>query len=430
MNMSKYELSVLKIIRDEVNAFLQTRGYRRLVHNSNIPKVLTQTLPKLTGKVFEVTLNTSAREPFVMAAFPDIAELDKISQELLNVMSDPKSDNNDYLNVWGNIQHWHLEIDARILVEDCPLCVRSGNEFVAILCHEIGHVMLEDPFMLVSNYKKHKATMDKFNKLAACNSKFVRKFMLPVFVNTLSFRIHSKGFMQLPKEIAADGYVPNEYRGDLLNYLEDCILSSPDSHHLITNTETYNSDQEVSIKFSEDVITLMRNRVDTLKHHMSAQYADTSSGSTYLKKLTQYISKVTMAYDAEKEMPNMIMESTLYSQFKKEMAVCEQKVQSVLESIKVTDRDLSILEVQCAEVKVTEDKIYLIHTIYDYIEAIQKENAAKLKKAKDTKVKDFIKNDDRLTRLNRCREIVMSKDTSDVGDQYGVFVRYPKGYEG
>ena len=85
---------------------------------------------------------------------------------------------------------------------------------------------------------------------------------------------------------------------------------------------------------------------------------------------------------------------------------------------------------QCDEVKKTEDKIYLIHTIYDFIEAIQKENEARLKKTKDAKIKEFIKNDTRLTRLNKCREIVLNKDTTDVGDQYGVFVRYPKGYEG
>lgn len=431
MGLSNYELSVISMIRDEVDIYLKSQNFKKSPEKSNISSTLVKLLPNLTaGKSFTVTINSSSNQPFIMAMYPDIKELDKCSTQLVQLLDDPRSDNNKYLKVWGGIQNWTLEIDARVLLQDCPLCVRTGSEFVAILCHEIGHVMLEDPYRLVTNYKRQKAIMNRFNKLASCRSRFVRKLMLPIFINTLSFRITSRNPLQLHKEISADGYVPEEYRGSLLSYIEDCILCTPDSQHIITNEASYDTEHELSIKFSNDALTMMRNRMDALKHHLTVQYNDNSTGSEYHKRIARYISKEIAHYDPESEMSNMIMENKLYRQFEKEMELCENAAQIALESTKVTDRDLTILEVQCDEVKKTEDKIYLIHTIYDFIEAIQKENEARLKKTKDAKIKEFIKNDTRLTRLNKCREIVLNKDTTDVGDQYGVFVRYPKGYEG
>lgn len=429
MKISEHELSMLAIIRDEVNNWLKSSN-RRDPKNSSIPKALTQILPKITGgKSFNVVINETSRDPFIMAIYPDIEELDKKSKELVHILDNPKVFGEEYVKTWCEISKWTLEIDVRILMKDCPLCVRSGDEFVAILCHEIGHVLGEDPYQLSYNYKKRKAQSDKFTKLVTSNSKFARKLLLPMFINTLSFRIVKKKNNSLHKEIAADAWVPDEYRGSLIKYVEDCILRNPDARWVIKDTESNETDQEVSIKFSEDAIGMMKDRMDVLKKQLTAQY-NGCTGSEYHRKMTKFLGKSLSAYNPETEKSDVIMESSLHTAYCKEMVACEEAVEAALESVKVTDRDLTILEVECEEVKTTEDKIYLIHTIYDYIEAIQKENTAKLKKTKDPNIKDFIKNDSRLSRLNKCREVVMNKDTTDVGDQYGVFVRYPKGYEG
>lgn len=430
MKISNYEIKMLNIIRDEVDKYLDSQNFNKHPEKSNIPKTISHILPKITiGKSFDVRINASSSSPFIMAIYPDIDELDHKSEELVTILDDPSSNNEDYVKVWSELKKWVLEIDVRILLTDCPLCVRNGSEFVALLCHEIGHSMVEDPLTLIYNYKKKKAMYDKFNKLASSNSKFVRKMMLPMFVHTLSFRIVSRKGNSIHKEISADAYVPEEYRGHLLKYTEDCIMRNPDSTDIVTTDNSYNTDQNLAITFSKESLSMMKTRMDVLKQQMSAQY-NGCNGSEYQKSLMKFLGKSIAGYDPETTISNIVTETTLHNKYMKEITACEEAAIAVLESTKVTDRDLSILEVQCSEVKTTEDKIYLIHTIYDFIEAITKENAARLKKTKDPNVREFIKNDTRLTRLNTCREIVMNADTNDVGDQYGIFVRYPKGYEG
>lgn len=430
LNVSKYELSLLEIIRDEIDALLKSPNLgKSQITNNKIEKMLMGILPKLTGgKRFEIRINEISSDPFIMAIYPNIEELDRKSKELVTLLDDVKSDNQEYLHRWNTVENWILEIDFRILSRQSTLCVRTGSEFVALLCHEIGHATIEDPYCLAITYKKQKARMDKFNKIVSSKSRIVRKLMLPMFINTASFRI-PRGKSDLKKEINADSYVPKEYRGSLISYIEDCILITPEATKLIPDVEEYDNDQIMSVKFSSNAMDMMRDRVEMLKSQLSANY-HTTTGSTYHKDMMKFLGKSIAGYNPETNKTNIIMESRIHDSFVSEMKLCESYAASVLEQTRVTDRDLTILEVECGEVTTTEDKIYLIHTIYDYIEAIQKENAAKLKKTKDTKLKEFIKNDERLTRLNACRKILMDKNTTDVGDRYGVFVRYPKGYEG
>ena len=430
MKVSDYEMKMLAIIRDEVDAFLKSRNFGKVPERSNIIKTISYILPKITpGMTFDVRINNSSRDPFILAIYPDINELDKKSEELVQILDDPKSNNEDYVKAWSEIKHWILEIDVRILIEGSPIRVRTGSEFVALLMHEIGHVMVGDPTALIYRYKKKKAMMSKFDKMVASKSRFVRKMLLPLFINTLSFRIVNKGENSLHKEISADGYVPDEYRGSLLSYVDDCILKDPTARCVISTDADYEHDQELSIRFSKESVSMMRDRMDILKKQLAAQF-NGCTGSEYHKDMVKFISKSIAAYDPSTDKSNVIVENSLHEKYESEILECAEASEAVLESTKVTDRDLAILEVQCEEVKTTEDKIYLIHTIYDFIEAITKENNAKLKKTKDPSVREFIKNDTRLTRLDNCRKAVMSKDTDDVGDQYGVFVKYPKGYEG
>lgn len=430
MKMSNYELSMLAIIRDEVDAYLKSSNFKKNPEKSNIVPTLLKILPKITvGKSFTVTINKSSRDPFIMSIYPDLQELDTKSKELADILNDPKSNNEEYVMTWCDIKNWVVEIDVRILLQDSPICVRDGNEFVALLCHEIGHVMVEDPLALVYNYKKKRALYDKFDKLATSKSKFVRRMMLPMFVNTLSFRIVLTKGNSLDKEIAADAYVPDEYRGYLIDYMNECILRTPNTSNLVVNDSEYERDLETSVSFSKESIEMMKSRVEVLQRQLNAQY-NGCEGSEYKKSLMKLLGKTLGHYDVETGKPDVIREGTFHDKYLAELCECADKTKAILESTKVTDRELSILEIQCSGVKTTEDKIYLIHTIYDFIEAITKENSAKLKKTKDPNVKEFIKNDFRLARLNACRERVMNADVTDVGDRYGLFIKYPKGYEG
>lgn len=433
MELSNYELTVLDMIEREVDMWIKSTNHQSNPSRANIVGVLEKTLPRIIpNKTFHVSISDSSRDPFVMAIYPDIKELDRKSKELTEIISNPKTETAKYIKAWLGITKWVLEIDIRILLKGGPICVRSGSEFVAILCHEIGHVMAEDPFELVYNYQKRKATLDRFNKMAAMKIKFVRKLMMPMFINTLSFRIvrHRNQKDSLRKELIADGYVPEKYRECLISYIEEVILTNPEASNLVSSFQDYRNEQELSVKFSEDALSMLRDRTEVLKNQFTAQY-NGCTGSEYHKKLISFISHSIMSYDPKEEKTNLMMENMLHNRLNDEIAVCEQCAQAAIESTQCTERDLAILEVQCGNVKTTEDKIYLIHTIYDFIESIQKEHEQKRKKTKNSSViEKLIQSDNRLSRLEKCRSILMSKNTTEIGDRYGVFVKYPEGYEG
>ena len=99
----------------------------------------------------------------------------------------------------------------------------------------------------------------------------------------------------------------------------------------------------------------------------------------------------------------------------------------LMEAARISSRDLDILEVQAEDIHTPEDKMYMIHKIYDYIEAIDAETIKRSKKLKDIPGKI---RDERLDRLNSIRTKVLAIKVSDTGDKYGIFVKYPEGYEG
>ena len=97
------------------------------------------------------------------------------------------------------------------------------------------------------------------------------------------------------------------------------------------------------------------------------------------------------------------------------------------EAAKVTTRDLDILSIQAENIKTPEDKMYMIHKVYDYIEAIDAENVKKVKK--DGTAPKAIK-DTRLDRLNAIRTKILATSVTSADERYGLYVKYPAGYEG
>jgi hypothetical protein len=431
MKMSQYEVKWLNIIRDEVNNYLSSSNVST-ASTSRITKAMELSLPKITpDKKFDVIINDASKQPFIMCIYPDIVELDKKAEGLVKILDDPRSSGEDYVKHWCEIQKWTIEIDHRLLKKGHRLCVTTGDEFVALLCHEIGHVMNENPLSLVYNYKEKKATMNKFNKIISSNSKIVRKLMLPMFIHTLQFRIVLRGNRKNRlEEIAADAYVPEEYRGSLVSYVEDHILKLPETASgVVVDTTEFDNIQNVGVEFSKQSVELMKDRIDVLKQQITAQYKSPQN-SKYQQKLMSFIGMAIAGFEPGTEDTDIFFESSLRTIFNREYTQCMESV-AVMESMvsKVTDRDIVILSVQVDDLKTTEDRLYLIHTIYDYIETLAKEEEMRTKKTKGELLPNPI-TDAKLATLYGLREKVMKAKVTDIGDRYGIFVKYPKGYEG
>jgi hypothetical protein len=430
-SFSKSELAQLAIIEKEVNSYLnskQTNPKTAVGVNSALNRVIPVAL--LPTKKVTITWNDNARTPFIMSITPDISELYKKSEELTKIMSDPKSSNAEFVKKWAEIKEWHIEIDTRVLTKGNRLCVTDGAQFVALLCHEIGHVMTENPIRLISNYKLKSLDFTMIERMMLSNSKVIRSILLPMYTHTLQFFIVvSDRNDQKACEMAADAYVPDEYKGALVSYMNDKLLNDTEGSKLVVDADTFDKEQEVGIELSRESVDMLKTRRDALNRQIQSQY-NYPDNSTFQKKLMTFIGRNLMGYDPESDKyTTMSAKSTFESAYMREYEANEKAAAvATMEAAKVTARDLDILDVQIDDIKTPEDKMYMIHKLYDYIEAVGAENAKKAKNAKKD-IPDIVK-DDRLERLNGMRSRILAKDVTSIGDKYGVFVKYPAGYEG
>lgn len=430
MKVSETELKFLAVISERVDRFLKSKN-KTLANDSDFVKTIERCLPHLTpGMEFDVYFVNvdSSHNPFILGIYPDVTELETKSATLMQYMMDGKT--NDFLKEWASIKNWHIEIDSNILTKGHPLCVDDGDQFVAMLCHEVGHAMSENPLNLMRNYVYSKKTATKLEDMLISKNILVRKFALPMFVHTLQFKIILKRPDDLKDELAADHYVPDEYRGALISYMENHVINSPDYSSIVVNEKEFDNEQLTSIKFSKEAVGMMKRRREVLRNSMKAQYA--SGDSKYMKSLVKRIGDVAMGYNVDTDETNTVYESSMLLVLESDFAECEKKIESTMEASDVTMRDISILQVQVDDIKTVDQKLFIVHTIYDYLEILQSNKEKILKKTPNADVANKLVAtiDDKTKTLNSILDKVMKIDVSNVGDRYGIFIKYPKGYEG
>lgn len=428
MKMSNTEISYLNVIRDTVNAYLN--GPLKRPESTKIADTTSRCLSRCTpGMTIHVHWENT-RDPYCAAIYPDIEELSSKSAGLYGVLCDRNGKVDDYLEVWCSIKNWYMMLDPRILEKGNPLCCDDGEQFVGIICHELGHVMSRDPIEFLTTFKESQARMDKITAMALHKSSIVRNLMLPIFVTTSNFQIivndpNRHGEL----EYAADAFVPEEYKGALVSYMENHVLKTTARSTMIKSKEEYKADQKKSVAFSHQALELMTKRRNVLKGRLRG--AASVSPNTYMSKLIDFISNKIAGYEASVDKEDPIAESKILLQLDNQMAVVESALMvPTMESKIVTERDISLLMIDVDSIESTDDKLYCIQTIYDYMDYITAEQKKKFKGIKDESVLDKeLKKDSRLDTLHKLRDRVINTRIEEKSG-YGIFVRYPKGYEG
>lgn len=428
MKISNTELGYLKSVEECVDMYLKSkkpRPHREHEIFRVLERALTHIVPDARFHV--ICSETKTDNPFIMGVYPDPKELNAKAETLLTYMEEGKSE--QFMKEWASIKDWIVEVDARILTKGNPICVDDGAQFVAIVCHEIGHVLGGNALSLIENYARQKRMYSKAERMILSKNPLVRKFALPMFVCTSQFRLiwkNANGGVR--DEIRADHYIPDEYREAMVSYVENHVLPYPVRTQLITTKSDFDTDQQTSIAFSNESIRMMNRRRDVLKNSIKAQYD--KGNSKYMSDLVADIGKNAMGYDPEKDETNAVYERTALDRLKRDVQYCTEAATALLEGASVTPRDIAILRVQVDDIDTVDQKLFIVHTIYDYMEILQAQKEKILKKQSGDPAKATMLQDAQLKELNEILQKVMKIDVSGVGDRYGIFIKYPKGYEG
>lgn len=431
MKMSNEEYKFLMLIAEAVDSYLANPGVRD-PYKSGVDKRTERILPRLIPTYkFTVTFGNS-RDPYIMTIRPDIEELSTKANELFAVLNDPNRHSNEYLERWAEIKTWELSIDPRILTKGTRLCVDNGRQFAAILCHELGHVFNEDPLSLVTNYRMAMLRASKFEKMMLSRSVIVRKLAMPMFIASESFRVIVEKPEKDKLEMAADAYCPPELRGELLYYIDNHMLISPAATQMVQTREEYNANQNTAISYARGTIDLMQKRRNVLRNQIKVQF-DSDKNDLYTRKLMSVLGKSLGQYDPSTDKIDLVAESHNLHVFEGEMRAVTEAI-NVMETINVTDRKIAMLTVDVDNIKTTDDKLYCLQTVYDYLDAIQEDKNRVVKRSgkhANVTADDLLSLDPRYAKLQNLRNTIMKKDAADVPrSNFGIFVQYPTGYEG
>lgn len=386
-------------------------------------------LAKLSIGVSEITIVPSEKDDFFgMSIFPQESVADKIVDCMVN-----NKPFQAYEEVWMNNNSWIIEIDNKLLY-DTKLNANPA-EITAALLHEVGHTIYSNTIP----QKLHK-TMSltyvqlpvKVKKILGIEERKFRKIFLPVVAQASLNPSYS-----LKKEIEADKYVIKMGYADPLDSLLQKILMTYGSRFVECDAVEQEKNLKVACDWSTQQVIEIQNRKDILKS--SIDKVSLITPSKYVKSIFndmnknifkgldsfdevvtrrgKFVTEGTYAILNRPESFNYVME-----------AAAKEKLDKYGRVRKITQQDVDIISIQAEKIENQNDKIYLLDIIYDYIETLDlmdeylhngKKEAVQMNERQITQLKDELE----ALRLQVLKFKIVEK-------KYGVFIKYPVGYEG
>lgn len=390
-----------------------------------------------TDYEFEVIITKNDNNTFFGAnIYPTQDTVDSVVRAILH----DKKDGDQVSAIWAENKKWTVELDS-ILLNDMRLNANPG-EITAVLLHEIGHTVYSNsiPQRLhrLIRYKTMKLNYQMRELIA--DSKISKLFSLAVIESCTTKNFN---YINSDKvEAAADQVVLQFGYGEELNSFIDKLIAAK-GNGLVNRTDAeIEKDVTSIVNWSLVNVQQLEFRKDKLKDALKVELINTpsmvikkfvqnihesffgSATSTYRKLLSeQYTGAQEDVYASA--MASQYLMNHYNKVVKESLATIFERTGKVK---KVNQSDIDILRVELDRISNVDDKIYLLDRIYDKMELvdiainmIDQGKADKVQQSKTTLVS--MKRD-----LQDMRDDVMAMKIVD--KDYGVFVRYPKGYKG
>ena len=402
---------------------------------SNLLKI-ERTLSREFDLNFNLSIvNNTTNTFFGMNIFPSVSTMDVMIESII----EKKSSTEEIVKLWQNNDVWYIEIDS-ILLYDLTLNA-NPSEIVAVLLHEIGHVVYDNtiPRRLnkILRYKMMK--MNYQMKALVANKKIRKLFNLTILESCTT---KSFSFSNSATERHADKFVIKYgYGNELDTFIGKLIQSQGNS---LVNKDDAEIEKEIEIIVNWTVINLkeLEFRKKALRNSLKVEMLKSPSDLT--KRVVQDIHATFFgeATDKYRELLSeqycatpqdvyneMMGEQILINDVNRILKEASLNIFDKLGKVKkVTQSDIDILEVDIGNIQNSDDKIYLLDRLYSLMDQI---NTALdlLEMGKDKRVTQskstLLNMKDQLTKL---REQILAMKIID--KEYGVFIRYPKGYQG
>ena len=401
----------------------------KLGHNDTMAlKQIKKVLVRLFNQNFEVIVcENKTNKFFGMSIFPD----EETCQKLIDTLVLDKPHKQKILDIWSENNNWMIEIDS-LLLKDKNLNA-NPSEMTAVLLHEIGHTIYANsiPARLFKVIRFEMSNVRLMTRNMFKHKKF-RTLFFPAIVSGCGYKMFK--YLGDNEEKEADKFVVKMGYGDHLNSFLDKLIRTQGNEFL--QRDENDAEQEIKIMtlWSIDNINELKSRKSKLKRQLSSQIL--ASPSQFVKNMLFTLNTIFFKGDNsnKNKLDEIMLETCLNREVDYQKKCAEQEVVkefTVLGTGKVKKIDRSELDyitVMIEKLDNYDDKVYLLDLIHYHLEWIQMGldfiEDGKASKVGNTKPELLqFKKELEAMRLRIIKTKIPEK-------QYGLFVKYPKGYEG
>ena len=342
--------------------------------------------------------------------------------------------------VWSNNSDWHIDFDGKIFYD---LSHRfTAREIVALLIYKIESTIF-CTYRVETIYKciKHMLLNIDYRTNCIAKSSLCRNFFIIPFIQACSF-------VNFISEIDEDSIMTR------------CEPLAKDYLTALTKITTYYSSGLIDrpsyeLKHSiAYIINWVFESINDLKHSMlilkkALKEQIVAEKSYYVKNLLVTIFNQFAYYDfadvvsesselvGVKQVPQSAIQiredQKLLTYWNQLQAVGESADTKLLDNLgrckRVTQEEIDVLRLEVQKIESVDDKIYYMEKVYDKLAIV--DNALSI--IGDREAKGLVRDSkDKLLKqkeqLMSIREMIINKKITP--ERYGLFIKYPAGYEG
>lgn len=381
-------------------------------------------IKRILARTFELDFKISIIENkqnnfFGMSIYPELSTVDAMVQAILT-----KRPGADIEALWQKNKQWVLEIDS-ILLFDHALNA-NPSEIVAVLLHEIGHIVYSNSVpQRINKIMRYKIMTTTYTIKKLLEWKRIQRLFDLVIVEACSSKNYH--YVNVNSERIADKFALKMGYGDALDHFIDKLIST--YNNSLVNRPDHEMDQDVKsiVNWTLDNVselefrkTKLRNSLQTEMRHTPSKYIR----SIVIRIKDDFFGKAETE-DGYKAIVNEQFLINGYRDYVKEGFLGLFDKYGKLK--KLSQSDIDILSIETNRIKNEDDKIYVLDRIYDELDLITTglELIAKGEKDKVRISKDTLM--DYKSQLEKMRKQVLDTDVRP--KSYGLFIKYPKGYE-
>ena len=359
----------------------------------------------------DIFIGDKSEKLYGMSVYPSQESMNKIIMSIIN---------DDSKNITKKIAFdkigYVVEIDQNMLWN--PLYKFNPDELVAMLLHEIGHVTADTDFYndLAFAYKDALYNMEKDkNKLAKTkfNSKDFNLGALYIMSSISSTSLMSRGNKDnaIMKEHIADKFVVNNGYGEALQSALDKI-----SKVYLLNFKDSSRSYKDKIRLEAETYIMLCNNFELRKKYVK-DLMDIEEKKNPSCFVTRTISRLKKLLFNKK---TNLREGTLLDKTLLDESFMDKFKRN---PIKISQCDIDEMRIEAEMMEDWDDKSILVYKIHKRLTQLA---IAKSKNDLDSYQLNTISAYEK--QLSELLKKVM--DFKKVEKRYGVFIKYPKGYEG